>query len=104
MQVKILNKDLAYLYAHGKEKGSPQYPPEVAKAFVKKVKILQQAENTQMLRQYKSLHFEELKGDLKGSHSVRVNDQYRIVLKIEKEDNGTVKIEIVIIEDLVDYH
>lgn len=104
MKVIIQNKDLEYIYTQGREKGSPKYPPEVIRAFIRKVGILVNAESTQTLRKFKSLHFEELKGDLKGSHSIRVNKKYRIVLKIDNELDGTTKIEIVIIEDLKDYH
>lgn len=104
MQVKFYNKDLEYLYIHGKEKGSPKYPQEVSKSYIRKVAILIDAENTQHLRKYKSLHFEELQGDLKGSHSIRVNDKYRIILKIEKELDGVTSVEVILIEDLKDYH
>ena len=40
--------------------------------------------------------FEALKGDRKGQYSIRINDQYRICFKWEKEH--TVAVEI------VDYH
>ena len=104
MRVIILDKDLEYLYTHEKEKGSPNYPPEVSRGFIKKIKILESLGNTQELRLFKSLHFEALKGNYKGSHSIKVNDQFRIVFKILKEEDGSTKVEIIQVEELVDYH
>lgn len=104
MKVIITNKELEHLFLNRKEKGSPKYPPEVSKAFIKKVRIIQTVDNTQQLRQFKSLHLEQLKGDYEGQHSVRVNDKYRIILRIVKEENGTTYIEVVKIDELVDYH
>jgi plasmid maintenance system killer protein len=104
MKVILQNKDLEHIYIHGREKGSPKYPPEVVKGFIKKVNILAQAGNTQELRAFKSLHFEALKGNYEGSHSIRVNDQFRIVFKILKEEDGSTKVEVIQIDELKDYH
>ena len=41
-------------------------------------------------------HFKELKGDLKGTYSVRINDQWRITFRWADGDAHDVRIE--------DYH
>ena len=50
--------------------------------------------------QLKSLHFEKLKGDRKEQHSMKLNDQWRLIVKLEKKSEKTV-VEILSIED---YH
>lgn len=104
MKIVLQNKDLEYIYTHDKEKGSPKYPPEVVRGFLIKIAIIEQAENSQKLREFKSLRLEALKDDYKGYHSIRINKKYRIILKLVTEDDGTTKVEVVHIEDIVDYH
>ena len=48
----------------------------------------------------KSLHFEKLVGDRGGQHSIRLNDQWRLVLRLEARDDG----RVVVILEIVDYH
>jgi proteic killer suppression protein len=48
----------------------------------------------------KSLHFEKLKGARRHQHSLRINDQFRLILEIVRID-GTKRIKIIKIED---YH
>jgi toxin HigB-1 len=55
-----------------------------------------QARNLQDLRVPYGNHLEALKGDRKGQHSLRVNDQWRICFRWQGEDALDVEI--------VDYH
>lgn len=48
----------------------------------------------------KSLHFEKLKGDREGQYSIRLNQQWRLILEIEKRSNSST----VVIVSIVDYH
>lgn len=48
----------------------------------------------------KSLHFEALKGDRAGQHSVRLNKQFRLILHLEKDGRGNV----LIVVEIDDYH
>jgi len=53
----------------------------------------------------RSLHFEALKHELRGYHSVRVNDQYRLIFKIEKKGlKVKITVETIEIYSLEDYH
>ncbi len=47
----------------------------------------------------KSLHYEKLRGDREGQHSMRLNDQWRLVLRIEVAVGKTA-----VIIEVVDYH
>ena len=107
MEVKFISAELEGLYRGVEDKWTRKYGQAVVKAFVKKVEILAICRNTvELATQWKSLHFEPLTKEkrYKGFHSVRVNDKYRIILKIIKEKGGKETIEIVVIHDLTDYH
>ena len=98
MLIKFNNAYLKKLYSNELLKGKPIYNKEVITQFKKTVLKFEQAENTVQLKQFRSLHFEALKGDKKGLYSVRVNKQYRLEFEIE---NDIINIsEIIIIEDL----
>ncbi len=83
--------------------GKPRYSMEVINKFKKTVLMLQYAENIRELRRFKGLNFEALKGNRKGYYSVRVDKQYRLILRIG-EDQPVVVDEILIIEDLSNHY
>lgn len=78
----------------------PQFGPDLVKAFRKKVGFLQQASSEQDLRAMSSLHFEKLVGDRKGQHSIRLNDQWRLILRLEQDVDG----RLLVVIEVVDYH
>ena len=109
MIVIFSNRELEQVYRDGQENGKPRYPAGVVKSFVAKVNLLAQATDTRQLYQFRSLNFEAFKGDLAGLHSIRVNRQYRIVFRLtdgegESEKGLPVRIEIIDIHHLADYH
>ncbi len=72
----------------------------MTKAYQKTIRKLDAANSLAILRQNKSLNFHPLKRDLEGKYAVRVNMQYRIILSIDDEG----EIQILLIEQLTDYH
>jgi proteic killer suppression protein len=58
--------------------------------------MLNRAETLQDLRVPPANRLEALKGDRKGQHSIRINDQWRICFRWERGDAHDVEI--------VDYH
>ena len=48
----------------------------------------------------KSLHFEKLKGDREGQHSMRLNVQFRLIVELR----GTAPAKVVRIVEITDYH
>ena len=62
--------------------------PEVARAFRKKAAYLEEAESEIDLRRYKALHFEKLRGGRSGQHSIRLNRQWRLILRMETDAEG----------------
>jgi proteic killer suppression protein len=82
------------------EAGKTRLPVPVIKSARRKLTVLRAAIDDRSLRNWKSLHYEKLKGDREGMRSVRLNDQYRMVLTI---DEGT-KPPTVTIVAIEDYH
>ena len=52
------------------------------------------------LYQLRSLRFERLKGKRKGQRSIRLNDQWRLIMSIEECEEG----KVVVIMEVTDYH
>lgn len=77
-----------------------QFGPDVIKAFRKKVGFLYAAGSELDLRNYRALRFEKLEGDRAGQHSIRLNMQWRLVLRLESDRDG----RVLIIIEIVDYH
>jgi len=76
--------------------GSRRFPPEVGRAALRKLVILDAAESLQDLRMPPGNRLEKLSGDRAGQHSIRINDQWRICFVWREGDAYQVEI--------VDYH
>ena len=73
---------------------------EVVRAFRKRMQLIRGARDERDFYTLKSLHFEKLKGDREGQYSMRLNQQWRLILEIEKRSNSST----VVIVSIVDYH
>jgi proteic killer suppression protein len=82
------------------EKGAHKYPPEVVDAFFEVMTVIRAAVDILEFYTLKSLHFEKLKGDRKDEHSMRLNKQYRLTMRLEKDEEGS----FLLILDIEDYH
>ena len=71
-------------------------PRSLWKVAARKLDALDQAEIMDDLRVPPGNRLEALRGDRRGQHSIRINDQYRICFRWT--DSGPVDVEI------VDYH
>lgn len=58
---------------------SNKIPPDIEERLFRRLQMLDDATNDQDLRVPPSNHFEKLRGNLKGLHSIRVNRQWRLV-------------------------
>jgi len=84
----------------GRDFTLPRLGRDVIRAFRKKVAFLQAAESGVDLRNYRALHYEKLKGDRDGQRSIRLNQQWRLILRLEQDSEG----RFLIIIEIVDYH
>jgi proteic killer suppression protein len=62
--------------------------------------LLRAAPDERTIRNWKSLHYEKLKGDRDGQRSIRLNQKWRLVFTIDENRNPK-KIVILKVED---YH
>lgn len=72
----------------------------VVKAYRKRLQYIRAAADERDFYALKSLHFEKLKGDRDGEHSMRLNDQWRLILRLEKRSEG----KLVVVISIEDYH
>ncbi len=87
------DKDTEKLYITGKSK---RFPSTITKAALRKLDYLNRAKTLQDLEAPPGNRLEALKGDLKGKHSIRINDQFRIVFKFSGGEASDVEV--------MDYH
>ena len=99
MRIDFEDDDLRRLY-EDVDFRAPQYGRDLIRAFRKKVAFLQDAASELDLRAYKALHYEKLAGDRSGQHSIRLNDQWRLILRVEADETG----RILMIIEIIDYH
>jgi len=62
---------------------SKKIPPEVQKAVRRKLRMLNNSMDINDLRIPPSNRLEKLRGNLKDFHSIRINDQWRIIFRWE---------------------
>jgi proteic killer suppression protein len=97
MEVEFDDDDLDTLETDPKAAG---YAPAVIKGFRKAINAIRAAVDERDLYALKGLRLEKLKGDRDGQHSMRHNDQWRLIVEIRgqapKKRIGVVGIE--------DYH
>lgn len=98
MDVEFADKTLASLETD--DPSPTRLPVHVIKAARRKLVALRAATDDRALRNWKSLHYEKLKGDREGQRSIRVNDKYRIIFTLDN-DATPKKASILAIED---YH
>ncbi len=82
---------------HGHQTTRAQrFPAGVARAAVRKLDLVNAAARLEDLRVPPGNRLEALRGDLRGLHSIRVNDQWRFVSRWQDNDAHEVR--------LMDYH
>lgn len=79
---------------------SKRWSPELTWSYRRKIQILQTAHDERDLRRMKSLHLEQPGGDRLGTSSIRLNKQYRPVIRFETSEDG----QIAVVIEMVDYH
>jgi proteic killer suppression protein len=66
----------------------------------KRIQVISAAPDERDFYALKSLHFEKLQGKREGEHSMRLNDQWRLVLKFKAREQG----KTVVVISIEDYH
>ena len=99
MRVRFTDKDLQRLY-EDEEVRLSRYGEEITRAFRRRVAAIMSAKDERDLRATKSLRMEKLRGDRDGQYSIRLNRQWRLILRFETDASG----RIVVVIEIVDYH
>ncbi|MDP4265782.1 MAG: type II toxin-antitoxin system RelE/ParE family toxin [Bacteroidota bacterium] len=102
MIVKFNNAYLQKVFEGKQVTGKPKYSQDVILKYKKTVLMLQITESIKELRKFRGLNFEALKGEYKGYFSVRVDLQYKLILRVEKD--SVVITDVLIIEDLRNHY
>ncbi len=90
MIVVFDKKYLKELYTEGKASNKKyRFQPDIVQRYRDRIDMLKAADSPQELMAFKSLNYEELKGDKKGICSIRVNAKYRIEFIVEKATSDT---------------
>ena len=76
------------------------YGVEVVRGFRKVVALHSICQNERDFWGMRGLRFEKLKGTRGHQHSFRINDQWRLIVELKKDD-ATVTVLVV---EIVDYH
>jgi len=84
------------LYYDRKTKATRSFPPELRRIARRKILFLHDAAELRDLRSPPGNKLEALRGNRKGSHSIRINDQWRVVFVWKGSDAYEVEV--------VDYH
>lgn len=102
MIVQFANIYLERLFQN-KVSGKPKYNSEVILKFKRTILKLQYADTIKDVKSLKGLHFEALRGKLKGFYSVRVDYSYRLILTLDKSGQLTIT-NIITVHDLNNHY
>lgn len=98
MEVKFDDDDLDRLETDAQFTAG--YAQEVVRAYRKRMQQIRAFWDERDFYSAKALHFEKLKGNREGQHSVRLNLQWRLILEIRGEH----PCKVIGIVEIVDYH
>jgi proteic killer suppression protein len=98
MEVQFSNDDLKRLEQEANFNGG--FSRAIVRAFRKVLNFIRQAVDERDFRGMRSLNFEKLKGDRSHQYSMRLNEQWRLIIEIVPSAPKNV-INIIAIED---YH
>ena len=93
MIISFRDKETEKLYSRER---SAKLPGDIQQIALRKLRMINNAQNIHDLRIPPSNRLEKLGGDRKGQYSIRINDQWRICF--EWKDNSAYNVEI------KDYH
>ncbi|MEO7142535.1 MAG: type II toxin-antitoxin system RelE/ParE family toxin [Bryobacteraceae bacterium] len=98
MEVSFGDDDMDRLETDARFDGG--HSSAVVKAYRKRMQQIRAAEDERAFYALKSLHFEKLKGERSHQHSMRLNDQWRIILEMR----GSGKDKTIHLVGIEDYH
>ncbi len=98
MEVEFENSDLGKLETDANF--TANFGAPIIRQYRKVMQIIRAAVDERDIRACKSLHLEKLKGKRDHQHSLRLNDQWRLIIEIRSD----VPPKIIAIISIEDYH
>ncbi len=98
MDIVFADEELALIETD--QAGTTRLSVAVIKSARRKLTMLRAAVDDRSLRNWKSLHYEKLRGDREGQRSIRLNDRYRMVFELDDETMP----QVATILSIEDYH
>jgi proteic killer suppression protein len=95
MELRFNDPDLERLEVDPQHTGGR--PPAIVKTFRKRLNFMRQAQDERDLRAWKSLRVEKVDGESEHRYSIRLNDEWRLMVEFEHV-NPAKKLVIVAIE------
>ena len=74
--------------------------PEIVRAYRKAVGFLSQCVDERDIRAIRGYRFKQLEGKRSHQYSLRLNDQWRLILELKRDERG----KTVVVIDVEDYH
>ncbi|HYL73264.1 MAG TPA: type II toxin-antitoxin system RelE/ParE family toxin [Bryobacteraceae bacterium] len=96
----VLFRDEAYRSMESDPKFTGGHAAAIAKAYRNRMNFIRQAPDERDLYAWKSLRFEKLQGNRAHQHSLRLNDQWRLIIEFD----GTSPNKRIVIVGIEDYH
>ena len=98
MNVRFADSDLERLETELSFRG--RWPRAVVKAFRKRMQAIRAASDERVFYRMKSFHYEKLAGARSHQRSMRLNNQFRLIVECE----GKAPNEIVVVISIEHYH
>lgn len=88
MRFKFKSSKLEQFYTS--ERRAKRYPPEVVDAFFDVISVIAAAVDERDIYALKGFRFEKLNGQrgIRGERSLRLNVQWRLIVKLEHDEQG----------------
>ena len=98
--MEVVFADEALALIETERAGETRLSVAVIKSARRKLTVLRAAVDGRSLRNWKSLHYEKLRGARDGQRSIRLNDKYRMVFTLDENTDP----QTVTILSIEDYH
>jgi proteic killer suppression protein len=98
MEIEYRNQDLDRLETD--KDFTAGFSRDIVRAFRKRIQAIRAATDERDLYAVRGNNFEKLKGNRSHQHSMRLNDQWRLIIEIKQASPKN----IIIVIDIADYH
>ncbi len=99
MRLRIDDTEVAKIHSDARYR-CPRYDVAIHRAIRRVLALIEEVPVQRDLYQFKALRLEKLRGNRAGQMSMRLNDQFRLIVRFETQPNS----QQCIVVEVVDYH